>query len=421
MQQAGSQILRPRILLLTPQLPFPPEQGTSLRNYNILLGLQERYRVTLLSFIHNSPSGEALDRLSAYADVVTVPVSNRSMGTRLWRMIADRRPDMAHRLQNVQFESTLAKTLRQGSEAIKGSNSGFEVVQVEGIELAFAIEIIRANSPRSKIIFDDHNAEYELQRRNYLADRLNVSRLPAAIYSRVQAGRLRAYEQQVCDLSDHVVAVSEEDRRLLQKLGLKKPVTVIPNSIDVQDYETSELDSVKFDLVFVGKMDYRPNVDAVLWFANNVWPIIQLKRPETTWAIVGKNPHARLGPLKEQTGITVTGRVERVQPYLQGSKVCLMPFRVGSGTRLKLIEAMASRRAIVSTTVGAEGFELQSGNELILADLPGDFASSVLALLDNGEYRRQLGEAARKFAEQYDWRQVAPRFYQIIDNLLQYN
>ncbi|MGD8585998.1 MAG: glycosyltransferase, partial [Chloroflexota bacterium] len=122
--------------------------------------------------------------------------------------------------------------------------------------------------------------------------------------------------------------------------------------------------------------------------------------------------------LGEEKGIALTGRVDKVQPYLFGSRICVMPFRVGSGTRLKLIEAMASGRAVVSTTVGAEGFDLRPGEHLLLADDPVAFAEAILNLLADPQRRHELGVAAQQFANQYDWRLVAPRFYRIIDALL---
>ncbi len=404
--------MKPRILQLTPQLPYPPEQGTSLRNYHILRGLWRRYDVTLMSFVTEPPSAEALERLSGCRGVITVPVPRRTLARRLLRMITDRRPDMAHRLHSAQFNQLLKEQLRLSGD------KAYQLVQIEGIELSFAVNIVRDLKSDVKVLFDDHNAEYELQRRAYLADRSTPKRWPAAVYSWVQANRLRAYERQVCDMVDHVVAVSEKDGRLLGQLGFNTPVSVIPNSIDVKEYVTRPKSSAQHDLLFVGKMDYRPNVDAVLWFGEEVWPRLKAHLPDITWAIVGKNPHPRLAPLKQQEGITITGRVDKVQPYLHGSRICLMPFRVGSGTRLKLIEAMASGRAVVSTSVGAEGFDVRSGEHLLLADDPASFAEAVLTLLADDQRRRELGVAAQQFARQYDWRLVGPRFYEIIDGLL---
>jgi glycosyltransferase involved in cell wall biosynthesis len=380
-----------------------------------LRGLWQRYAVTLMSFVTEPPTTEALDRLSGCDEVVTVPVPRRTTLTRLLRMISDRRPDMAHRLHSAAFNQALVQRLRHRVDVA----DPYQVVQIEGLELSFAVETVRRCSPQTRILFDDHNAEYELQRRAYLADRSAVRRWPAAVYSRIQAKRLRAYERQVCNDADHVVAVSDKDGRLLRDLGLTTPVSVIPNSIDTREYRPAERSLAEYDLVFIGKMDYRPNVDAVLWFAQEVWPRLTSRRPDITWAIVGKNPHSRLHHLSQEKGIVITGRVESVQPYWHRSRICLMPFRVGSGTRLKLIEAMASGRAVVSTSVGAEGFDLRPGKHLLLADDPAAFAEAIMRLLADEELRRELGAAAQRFAGQYDWRRVTPRFHEIIDDLLE--
>ena len=164
-------------------------------------------------------------------------------------------------------------------------------------------------------------------------------------------------------------------------------------------------------------MDYRPNVDGVLWFAETIWPLVRRQRPATTWAIVGQRPHPRLDALRGQPGITLTGRVEHVQPYLAGAGVYVLPLRIGSGTRLKLIESLAAGCAVVATTIGAEGFELDNGREAILADTPEAFAAAVLALLDDPARRAALGARGQAFAAQYDWQRVAPLFNDVYDRL----
>ncbi|UCG24675.1 MAG: glycosyltransferase [Chloroflexota bacterium] len=407
-----------KILFLTPQLPYPPEQGTSLRNFNILRGLLEHHSVTLLSFANSPMSGEAMEQLAGCEDVITVPSPERSMATRVRRMLSDSRPDMAHRLQSAGFVDALTKKLKAGGEDANGARPPFDVLQVEGIEMAYCINHARSICPDLRILFDDHNAEYELQRRAYLADRDHPGRWPAATYSRIQTPRLQRYERWACNSADHVVAVSEEDRRLIEKLGLKSPISVIPNSIDVADYAPDEAMPKDIDLLFVGKMDYRPNVDAVLWFADAIWPRVRQERPNVSWAVVGREPHSRLQSIARQEGVTITGRVERIQPYFQRSRLFIMPFRVGSGTRLKLIEAMASGLAIISTAVGAEGFSVRSGEQLLIAEEPEDFAAAILELLDDRDRRLGLGEQAQRFALQYDWRRVTPRFIEIYEELL---
>jgi glycosyltransferase involved in cell wall biosynthesis len=405
----------PSILLLTPQLPYPPHQGTSLRNWHVLRGLALSHPVSLLSFVEPNQTTDAAaiqPLLDVCRAVRTVPVPQRSTALRLRQLLTTRLPDMAHRLYAPAFALSLRQWLTE---------TQFDIVQVEGIELARYIGIIREASPTSRILFDDHNAETELQRRNFLTDVKRPGRWPAAAYSFVQTYRLRRFESWAMRQADWVVAVSDEDARQLQKLVPEKTVTVIPNSIDTEVYQSRSTheslpNNQSFDLVFTGKMDYRPNVDAVLWFIEAIWPQIRAARPQTTLAIVGQKLHERLQSLGQQSGITLTGWVDSVQPYLAGAGLCLMPFRVGSGTRLKLIEAMAAGKAIVSTTVGAEGFPVQSGREIVLADSPGEFAQAVLALLSNEDERERLGAAAQQFARQYDWRVVVPLFSHVYES-----
>lgn len=400
-----------KLLILTPQLPYPPRQGTSLRNFYIIRGLAERHTITLLSFLESNQSVDTavIQPLLDLCTIYTAPVPPRSTVQRLWQLVSTRRPDMAHRLYSEQFAAELRRLLAANQ---------FDIVQVEGIELARYIEIVRSVSPASKIVFDDHNAEAELQRRNFLTDLGNPRRWLAAAYSWVQVGRLRRFERWAMVMADGVTAVSDTDRKTLEQLTINKKqptIRAIPNCLDVLELQDlvgfqKPTRSHAFDLVFIGKMDYRPNVDAVLWFTDAVWPQIRTQKPGATLAIVGQKPHARLERLREVPGITLTGWVDSVRPYLLEASVFIMPFRIGSGTRLKLIEAMAVGKAIVSTPIGAEGFPVESGQELILAETAGEMGTAVIDLLNNPAERARLGQNARQFAQQYDWRQVIPRF-----------
>ncbi|MDX1687405.1 MAG: glycosyltransferase [Candidatus Promineifilaceae bacterium] len=401
-----------KILLLTPQLPYPPHQGTSLRNYHIIRGLAARHDIHLLSFAEENGGSnrDVPERLRALcADVVAVPAPRRTMAQRLWRMVSRRRPDMAHRLESEAFVRALQTVL---------NGHRFDVVQVEGIELARYMPTVRRLSPGCKLVFDDHNAEAALQYSAFLADARRPRRWPAAAYSLVQTLRLRRFERWACRTADAVTVVSEPDGRALQRLAPGIEPTVIPNCIDVESYRQPPDSAVpRYDVVFTGKMDYRPNVDAVSWFGRKIWPLIRQVRPETTWAVVGQKPHRRLAWLRQESGVTVTGRVAEIQPYLTGARVYVMPLRMGSGTRLKMIEAMAAEKAIVSTPIGAEGYDVAPGHHLLLAETAAEFADSVLRLLGDDAERERLGASAARFAAVYDWREVIPRFDEVYQRL----
>ena len=398
-----------RLLLLTPQIPYPPRQGASLRNYYIIRGLAARHDVTLLSFREPQQSvdvGEIAPLLDACAGgMYYSAVPSRTTTMRLRSLLTSTRPDMAFRLASADFEAQLVGLLQERP---------FDIVQVEGLELAHTIPLIRQHSPTSKIIFDNHNAETELQRRTLATDWQDPRRWLAALYSAVQVLKLNAYENWACQTADAVTVVSEADARHLQaQLPSLRP-TAIPNCIDTTEYENLPYDPrFASDLLFVGKMDYRPNVDAMTWFLAEIWPLITTQRPQTTLAIVGQKPTHRLRTLGELPNVTITGMVDNVEPYLAAAKVVILPLRMGSGTRLKFLEACAASKPVVSTYVGAEGFAVEQGKHAFLADEPEWFAQYALSLLNNPEGAHKLGQAARLFAQQYDWRQVVPRFERV--------
>jgi glycosyltransferase involved in cell wall biosynthesis len=156
-------------------------------------------------------------------------------------------------------------------------------------------------------------------------------------------------------------------------------------------------------------MDFRPNIDAVLWFAREVLPSIREERPQVRFWIVGKDPHPRLAPLQQDPGVVVTGFVDDIRPYIGSAALYVIPLRIGGGTRLKVLEAMAMGKAIVSTTVGCEGFDLEQGQHLAIADEAETFARTVVELLDHAERRGELGQTARQYAAaHYDWQMIVP-------------
>jgi glycosyltransferase involved in cell wall biosynthesis len=164
-------------------------------------------------------------------------------------------------------------------------------------------------------------------------------------------------------------------------------------------------------LVFTGKMDFRPNVDAMLWFADEVLPLIVARGYETHLYIVGQKPHERLGRLHEVPNITVTGWVDDPRPYIAESDVYVVPLRMGGGTRLKVLEAMAMGKAMVSTSLGCEGFPVSDGAELLIGDTADEFAQAVMTLLDKKDDRDRLGAEALRFVQDnYGWDAIVPRF-----------
>jgi len=409
-----------RILFLTPQLPYPPHQGTALRNYNLIANLAVHHEIHLLSFVCSQDDMVRKTPLHRHCErIETVLIPNRSPWKRFFSLFLSPLPDMALRLPSAEFVAKLRTCLER---------ERFDVVQIEGIEMAQAwlgwkLDHERQTSKYPISIFDDHNAEYVLQKRAFETDIRHPTRWVAAFYSLIQWKKLSRYESMICRLADGVVAVSETDRRALQHLVPGLEVTVVPNGVDTEFYTDrlsitgSHFVMGPHSLVFTGKMDFRPNVDAVLWFYREVLPLVRREAPDVHFYIVGQSPHRRLLRLSGDPAVTITGYVDDVRPYIAGASVYVVPLRIGGGTRLKVLEAMAMGKAIVSTSLGCEGFEgLVSGRQLLIADTPQGFARRVLELLDDAPRRERLGRAARRFVEErYDWRIIVPRLEQLYE------
>lgn len=394
------------LLFLTPQLPYPPRQGTAIRNWGLIRHLSARHAISLLSFMEE---GQTIDDAlrATCRRVVTVPAPQRSRAARLRTLIA-REPDLAQRLASVEFARALAGLLRE---------EAFDLVHIEGLELARYLPLIRSVSPATKRLYDAHNAEYVLQRRASENDRRAPARWPAALYSWLQWPRLKRFEALTLRAAHAVTCVSADDAAALRALVPELTPVLVPNGIDVDSYAVgargwgagASPQPLVPSILFTGKMDYRPNVDAVLWFAKDIWPRIHAHRLEAQFMIVGQRPTAPVRRLHGQQGIVVTGAVEDVRPHLAAASVYAAPLRMGGGTRFKLLEAMALARPIVSTTLGAEGFAVRSGRELLLADAPEAFAEAVLSLLADPARAQALGEAGRAFvAAHYDWSVIVP-------------
>ncbi len=395
----------PSLLALTPQPPYPLHQGTAIRNFHLLRWLSGRYRCDLVSF-SDSPV-EADSPLRDLCDqIVTVPPPVRNTSGRVRTTFLSPMPDMALRLRSDQMYQALRPLLERRR---------YDIIQIEGIEMApyglWAAGILREHGGSPWIVFDDHNAEYVLQKRAFLTDVRNPLRWPGALYSFIQWLKLRRYEREVCLRSDAVVAVSGRDAEALRSLDDRIDPIVVPNGVDTSRYGgfREEQKTIPPTLVFTGKMDFRPNVDAMTWFASAIWPRIRAGDQSVRLLVVGQKPHPKVQRLGENPGITVTGFVPDIRPYIASAHVYVVPLRMGGGTRLKVLQAMAMGKAIVSTSLGAEGIGASDGREILLRDDPEAFAEAVTSLLADGARRRSLGEAARKFVEErFDWNVIAP-------------
>ena len=337
--------------------------------------------------------------LSQVADrVAIVPQPDRHFSDRLKDLVTTHGPDLAQRLLSEPFRRQLDDWL---------ASDAFDWAMIEGLELAAYVEPCREAG--SGIVFDDHNCEYLLQQRAARSDWRHGRRWPAALYSSIQWRRLRRYEAEICRRADVVVAVSEADAAALRSISGNVEPLVIPNGIDVETYArfdgAAALPQPTF--VFTGTMDFRPNVDGVLWFVDHTWPRIREALPGAWFYIVGRRPHPRLDRVRDLPGIVVTGDVPDTRPYIQAASVYVVPLLVGGGTRLKLLESTAMGKAIVATPLAAEGF-VAPQRAMVLADTPEAFAVACIALATDPAARTEWSVRARAYARDYDWPKLLP-------------
>lgn len=398
-----------RILFLTPQIPYPPHQGAAIRNFNLIAHLAARHTVDLITFAPHDivrsglPDAHPLKTHCRRIALVNPPV--RGMAKRLASTLFSPRPDMAYRLDAPDFHAQVQAWLADGE---------YDILQIEGIELVQYARHVK--SPQPVVIFDEHNCEYLLQRRAALSDLRTPRRWHAAAYSLLQWSKLRVYEAHACRAATAVVAVSRPDAAALQRIAPAARIHVAPNAIVLEDYPPAPVTDNReapFTILFTGKMDYRPNIDAVLWFASNVWPELTQAIPDVRWQIVGMNPHPRLDRLRALPGIEITGAVPEILPYLHACDAFIIPMRVGGGTRFKALEGMAVAKPIVSTRLGVEGIDVKTDQELLLADTPTDFVTALRRLADDrargSSLANALGQNARRFvAAHYTWDRIIP-------------
>lgn len=389
-----------RLLLLAPQLPFPPEQGAALRNYNLLKHIGGRHRVTLVAF---GPPGPVPAELSDWCEqVVTVAPPARSGVQRLAGQVHPQ-PDLAIRLRSPAFAAAVA-TLRR--------RRAFDIVHCEALEL-----FRYARGVAAPLVFDAHNAEWRLQQRAYQAALLD-RRWAAAAYSLLQWRKLVSYEAAALRRAARTLAVSASDRDDLHAIAPGAAIRVLPNGVDDAVYAPPpEVCEDEDSILFAGKMDFRPNVEGAVWLVNRVMPLIWSCRPAARLTLFGRDPAPAVRRLAGDPRIIVTGHVPGAQAEklaLARAAVVAVPLLSGGGTRLKVPTALAMARPLVSTPLGAAGYDLRSGKDLLLAGTAAEFAAALLRLLQDRTLAGQLGAQGRRAVqERFTWRRLLPALDQV--------
>ncbi|HEU5459259.1 MAG TPA: glycosyltransferase [Pyrinomonadaceae bacterium] len=381
----------------------PVDKGGKIRTYNMLKELKRDHHITYLTLDDGSADRDARERAEEYChELICVPHHARQKFSKGFYV------ELLFNLASpLPYAIKKYESIAMRSEIITKEES-IDVVICDF--LAPAINVPR-NLSCPSILFQ-HNVEAMIWKRHF-----EVQNNPAKkTYLRDQWRKMVRFEKEMCRRFDAVIAVSAEDRDQMREEYGVKAVFEVPTGVDTDFFAPSGRENVDpHNVVFTGSMDWLPNEDAIRYYTDQILPIVRRSIPDATLTVVGRNPYPGLLELsRRDPSIVVTGRVEDVRPYMERAAAYVVPLRIGGGTRLKIYEAMAMEKAIVSTTVGAEGLPVTDGRELRIADTPETFAASVVDLLTNAEAARKLGqEAARVVREKFGWNGVAKRFAEI--------
>jgi polysaccharide biosynthesis protein PslH len=392
-----------RILWLNAGLLLPLDKGGKLRTWHLMRHLARRHSITYVCFADPNEKKEHREGMVEVCNsLVTVPRSDPAKGSTAFYMDAVRHvvnalPYAVGKYQSDEYAGRVQYLLQHGR---------FDVMVADFLPPV-------ANLPKSipvPAVLFTHNVEAEIWRRH--AE--NASNPLSRILLKQQWHRMLRFEREALTRFDLVLGVSDTDRETFARLypgALRRSVHVVQTGVDTAYFTPMPGQERPRHLVFTGSMDWLPNEDGVLYFVRDILPRLRAIEPDITLSIVGRTPTPAVQRLAAENGIAVTGRVDDVRPHVAAAEVYIVPLRIGGGTRLKIFEAMSMAKAVVSTTVGAEGLPVTPGRDIVLADEPAAFADAVVQLIRDREKRQSIERAARDLVVQkYDWAAVSRDF-----------
>lgn len=393
-----------KILFLNAEVPYPLRGGSKIRTYHLLRYLAGHYQVTLFAFVYGDFEWRAVEALQGFCQVVAVrwrePDVYRAMGEsgpwgariHYWRhLLLSPTPFIISFFDLPEAHTGVADLL---------AAEEFDVIHAETTYMA---QFLPRRKRRARLVVGLQNVEWLRHRRG--AER--ATGLLSRLVGRWEAHKMRRWEAQALRRADLVCVVSTTEAALVHSLAPQTQVCLVPNGVDTTEFTPRpDQENPHPHLVFVGTLSYPPNAEAVLHFCWHILPLIRAAAPDVHLTVVGQQPPPEVCALAD-TGITVTDTVPDVRPYLAAAQVVIVPLLQGAGTRLKILEALAMGKAVVSTGIGAEGLDLTHGCELLIAERDEDFAALTVQLLQCPSLRRQLGERGRaRVVRDYDWHRI---------------
>jgi glycosyltransferase involved in cell wall biosynthesis len=395
-----------RILIVTMELPFPPIGGGRLRTHHFLEALSSVHDVTVAGFTFDGDPPKS----SLPIEIIGVTWDWPKLYQELQSTDADISLNAFNRLSQIDEpwavsyyqSSAMANALKRVTER------QFDLILFKDSIVAQYLPVLPADVPK---ILDFQDVLTRMAQREAAAT--NGDRKAGAIKEAERMLRFERWATSQCVLS---MACSSVEAAAAKELLQVKRVEVVPNEVDTTFFAPSENETISGYLLYTGTMSYAPNVEAVIYFTSRVLPRILREVPNAKLHIVGKNPPDEVIRLASDR-VTVHGEVSDMRPYYRDAEIVVVPLLQGGGTRRKILEAAASGKAVVTTSLGVEGLEFYGGRDLLIADSEADFADAVITLHRDGSQRRALGAKASGVASQYDAKRIGAKLCSIIDQL----
>jgi sugar transferase (PEP-CTERM/EpsH1 system associated) len=398
-----------RILFITDYLPYPLISGDRIRNYNLIRHIARQHQVSLVGFLQTPDEAGGVSHMQEFCcRVEAVDLRRRHRLARVPGLLR-------YVLAGIPFDfEFLHSEVLAGRIRHLASSAGFDIVQIEQTRMALYLEALPIDTNSKHILVFHNIAARQYDRISHIA-LTPTKRMRAWLHGRM----LRRWEPRYAERFDRCITVSEVDRGLLMSANPRLQVDVVPNGVDTQIYQPLLLEGVQPALLLIGNMSYAPCADGAIWFCDQILPHIRRELSEVEVWIVGISPPPEVIRLSGD-GVHVTGRVEDVVPYYRRSTVSVVPLRAGGGTRLKILEAMALGRPVVSTSIGCEGLDVVDGQHLLIADDPERFAEKTVRLLkDRALYQRIVAEARQLAVTRYDWDVIARQLLDVYSEAMQ--
>jgi len=401
---------RMNILWISHFLPYPPKGGSYQRSYNLLREIAKKHDVSLVAFKHKTdlhPENEANEakiELEKFSETVVIEdISSRTSTFTLYNLafksLFGRNPIAVNLFKSEKMHQIIQEILRKHH---------FDIMHIDTISLAEYCEGIQT----IPIILNHHNIESHMMRRRVQYE----PNLPKRAYYFIEASKLRRYEENNCKRFSANLVVSEIDKNRLKDISPSSEVEIIENGVDIQ-YFTPASHIVKNKVIFAGGLRIYTNKDAVLYFCAQIWPLVKKEVKDLKFTVIGRDPPNRLTRMaRRDRSIELLGYVDDVRPHVGESMIYVCPIRDGGGTRVKVLDALAMGKAVVSTRIGCEGINVTHGKNVLIADTPEEFTTQIVRLYKDADFRQYIGKEGRKLVEdEYCWHRIGQKLTEIYE------